>query len=227
MCATVAQAACGSLPASLGKVTLTVNVPATGPYRVWVRELAPTGGASGFYLQIADAGLCQVTMGNANIPAKTWTWVDYQNGSPSSVVSATISSGDHTIVLTGLSHGTEIDKVELLSDAGCTPTGDGSNCTAAAVSASVSPGPSQSPATSGSAGAPGSNSGSSSGSGSSQPAQQLQAAAKHYFWPVAGLAVLAVVGAGWFIAHRAAQRVATIAGPSPENSDPKPIKPHL
>lgn len=215
-----ARAACGNLPSSLGSVTMTINVPSAGPYRIWVRELAPTAGASGFYLQLADAGLCQVTMGNGSITAKSWTWVDYQNGNPSSVVSATITAGNHTVKLAGLSSGTEVDKVELLSDTGCTPTGDGTNCTNSAVTATASPAPSgqsSSPAgpTAGSGGTP--SSGTTSNSGN-----QLKTAASRYFWPLAGLAVVAVVAIGWLIAHQAALRAANnpVTPETPEQSEP-------
>jgi hypothetical protein len=195
------EAACGSLPSSLGKVTLTLDVPASGPYRIWVRELAPTAGASGFYLQLADAGLCQVTMGSATIPVNTWTWVDYQNGNQASVVSATITAGSHTAVLSGLGHGTEIDKVELLSDSGCTPTGNGTNCTVTAVTATASPTASVSPTTSNSAvnGTP--TASPAAGSGPSTPIQ-FQAAARRYFWPLMGGALVLVALGAWLVTRR-------------------------
>jgi hypothetical protein len=142
---TPALAACSALPSTLGTVTLSVAVPATGSYRVWVRELAPSTSTGGFYLQIADAGVCQDTMGNATLAANTWTWVDYQNANPATPVSATLSGGSHQIVLAGLHSGVELAKIELLSDATCTPTGDGTNCTQAAVG---TPAPTNSPTSS-------------------------------------------------------------------------------
>jgi hypothetical protein len=137
-----AQAACGSLPSSLGTATLNVSVPSAGSYRVWVRELAPTSTTGGFYLQMADAGDCQITMGNGTITAGSWTWVDYQNGNTASPLDVSLSTGSHQVVLAGLNSGVELDKIELLSDTSCTPTGDGTNCTQAAVS---SPTPSSNP----------------------------------------------------------------------------------
>jgi hypothetical protein len=191
------EAACGSLPGSLGTVTINVNVPAAGPYRIWVRELAPTAGASGFYFQLADAGLCQVTMGNANIPAQSWTWVDYQNGNTASTVSATLAAGNHRLVLSGLSNGTEIDKLELLSDMHCIPTGDGSNCTGTAVT-TTTPGPTASMANSGS---------NSSLVNSPTPGpiqdlpigRQLQAVAHSYLLPLGFAAGLLALAGVWFI----------------------------
>jgi hypothetical protein len=135
-----AQAACSALPSSKGTVSMTVSVPSAGTYRVWARELAPTTNANGFYLQIADAGACQVTMGDAVIPVNTWTWADYQNGAASSKVNVTLTAGNHTVVMAGLDDGVEVDKILLLSDTSCTPTGDGSNCTAAAATPAPTPG---------------------------------------------------------------------------------------
>jgi hypothetical protein len=135
-------AACSALPSSLGTVTLSVGVPSTGSYRVWVRELAPSSSTGGFYLQIPDAGVCQDTMGNATLAANTWTWADYQNANPATTVNVNLSGGSHQIILAGLNSGVELDKIELLSDATCTPTGDGTNCTQAAVS---TPTPTNSP----------------------------------------------------------------------------------
>jgi hypothetical protein len=140
--ASPAQAACGSLPSSLGTATLSVSVPSNGNYRVWVRELAPSTSTGGFYLQMADAGDCQITMGNAQVVANTWTWVDYQNANTGSPVNVTLTSGSHQVILAALNSGLELDKIELLSDTSCTPTGDGTNCTQAAVS---SPTPSSNP----------------------------------------------------------------------------------
>lgn len=134
-----AQAACGTLSSSLGTVSVTVNTPSSGSYRVWVREMAPSSTASSFYAQIPDANICSVSMGGAAVTANSWVWIDYENANPSSTVNANLSAGNHTVELAGQSSGLEVDKVLLLSDATCTPTGDGSNCTAAAVTATPTP----------------------------------------------------------------------------------------
>jgi hypothetical protein len=141
-----AQAACSALPSGKGTVTMTINAPSSSTYRVWARELAPSTNANGFYLQIADANACQVTMGDKVIPVNTWTWVDYQNGNTASKVNVTLTAGNHTVVLAGLDDTVEVDKILLLSDASCTPTGDGSNCTAAAATPTGGGGGSGTPA---------------------------------------------------------------------------------
>ncbi len=139
-------ATCSNLTTSLGTDTVSVSIPSYGTYRVWVRELATASNASNFYLQIPDAGLCAVSMGGSNLPTNTWTWVDYSAGNSSAVVNATLSSGSHSVELGGQSSGVELDKVMLLSDASCTPTGDGSNCTQGTVAtATPTPGTTNSP----------------------------------------------------------------------------------
>ncbi len=128
-----ARAACAALPAAKGTVTSSVNFTTAGTYRVWVRMLAPSSAASGVYLQVADAGACQVTVGRVALPANQLTWVDYQDGNVASKISVSVPAGTHQVVLAGLDDGVEVDRVLFLSDAACTPTGDGSNCTVAAT----------------------------------------------------------------------------------------------
>jgi hypothetical protein len=135
-----ARAACGTaLPTAKGTATFAANVPAAGTYRVWVRMLAPSTNVNGFYMQIVDASVCGVTMGDAVIPVNTWTWVDYQNGTSGSKVNATLTSGNHVVQLAGMDDGVRIDKVLLLSDGACIPAGDGANCMKSAVSTSPTP----------------------------------------------------------------------------------------
>ena len=128
-----ASAACSALPSTLGTASLTISVPASGSYRVWVRELAQSTTGSSFYMQIPDAGLCQVVMGGATIAAGSWIWVDYRDGTTDSVIDANLTAGNHRIETAGRSAGVELDKIIVLSDVACTPTGDGTNCTQIAV----------------------------------------------------------------------------------------------
>jgi hypothetical protein len=123
-----ALAACSALPTALGTATLSMTIPSSGSYRVWVRELAPSSIASSFYLQVPDAGLCQIIMGSGPIPANTWTWVDFRDGDTTSVVTARLGSGNHQIQTAGRSGGVELDKILLVADTTCTPIGDGTNC---------------------------------------------------------------------------------------------------
>ncbi|MDB5179193.1 MAG: hypothetical protein JWN01_1136 [Patescibacteria group bacterium] len=135
-----AQAACGaSLPTTTGTLTMNMSVSSAGTYRVWARILGSSSNINGFYLQIPDASLCNVTMGNASITANTWTWVDYRDGTNSSKINATLTAGSHQVLLAGLDDGLVVDKLLLATDAACIPTGDGSNCVTAATSPTPTP----------------------------------------------------------------------------------------
>jgi hypothetical protein len=197
-----ASADCAALPSSLGTTSVTLTVDSAGTYSVWVRELAPAADSGGFYIQIPDAGACQITMGNASIAANAWTWVNYQNGDTGSKVSVNLSAGNHAVTLSGLKTGVEVDRLLLLSDATCTPTVDGSNC-AAAAAGSVTPTPSGS-------GSPTAGTGDHVTPGnpnapiskSSSPASGFFAAAARYRSALllAGLLIIAIP-ALWFLAR--------------------------
>jgi hypothetical protein len=62
------------------------------------------------------------------MPANTWTWVDYQSGTTTNKINATLSAGSHTITMIGREDNVKLDRVILTSDTACTPTGTGDNC---------------------------------------------------------------------------------------------------
>lgn len=110
-----------------GQVKQTVNVQTAGTYRVWSRIKASSSANNSYYLQI-DNG-CAVDVGdNSAIPAGSWTWVNYQNGTTTSFVDMTISAGSHQLTYTGREADVQLDRVLLLGDTTCTPTGTGDNC---------------------------------------------------------------------------------------------------
>ncbi|MDB5178322.1 MAG: hypothetical protein JWN01_265 [Patescibacteria group bacterium] len=88
---------------------------------------SPSSGNNAVYLQI-DNSYCQITVGNAAMTAGQFTWVDYQSGTTTNKINVSLTGGSHTIELAGLDPGVGVDKVMLLTDTSCTPTGDGSNC---------------------------------------------------------------------------------------------------
>jgi hypothetical protein len=123
-----AAAACAALPTDKGTVTQTITVPASGTYRVWSRVLGPDTANNSFYMQI-DSTLCSTSIGGStSIPANTWTWVDYQNGTSTSKVNVTLTAGSHTITMAGQDANVEVDRVILTADTSCVPTGTGDNC---------------------------------------------------------------------------------------------------
>jgi hypothetical protein len=109
-----------------GQVTQSINVTTAGTYRVWSRIKAPDTTNNSYYFQI-DNG-CAVNIGDTAIPANTWTWVNYQNASSSSLVNVTLTAGAHTLTYTGKEADVQLDRVLLLSDTACVPTGTGDNC---------------------------------------------------------------------------------------------------
>src|SRR4030095_4655151 len=74
-----ATAATGEAGATNGSAAGSINLPASGTYRVWSRIMAPDTSNNSFSLKI-DGGAA-LNVGDSAIPANTWTWVDYQNGS--------------------------------------------------------------------------------------------------------------------------------------------------
>jgi len=132
-----ASAACLATapPTTYGQVTQTVNVTTAGTYRVWSRIKAPDTTANSYYFQ-ADGG-CAYNVGDStSIPASTWTWVNYQDGTTSSTVNVTLTAGAHTLTYTGKEANVQLDRVLLLTDLSCVPTGTGDNC---AVNDTTSP----------------------------------------------------------------------------------------
>ena len=128
-----AAAACAPQDTSRGSVTSSFTVPSTGTYRVWSRILAPDTTNNSFILEI-DGTTCGVVVGDGTaIPASTWTWVDYQNGSSSNLINIPLTAGSHSLTLIGREDNVEVDRVIFTTDttAGSTcnpPTGTGDTC---------------------------------------------------------------------------------------------------
>jgi hypothetical protein len=115
--------------------------------------LSPGTGSNAILLQV-DSSSCYTMGGVSSMPVNTWTWVNYQNGATGSAVSLSLSQGNHTLLLLGNKGGVEVDRLELLSDAHCIPSGTGDNCvTAASTSPSPTPTPSGSTSTNNQGGA--------------------------------------------------------------------------
>jgi hypothetical protein len=123
-----ASAACSpALPTDKGTVTLSANVATAGTYRAWFRIQTPSTAANNFYFQV-DETVCNISVGGASIPANTWTWVDYRDGTSTSKINLTLSAGTHTFKMAGQAAGLLLDRVLLTTDTACTPTGTGDNC---------------------------------------------------------------------------------------------------
>lgn len=123
-----ALAACAAQDTSRGTATTTVNVPSNGTYRVWSRIMASSSANNSYILEI-DGTTCGVVVGdNSAISTSAWTWVDYQSGTTTNKINATLTAGSHTITMIGREDDVKLDRVILTSDTACTPTGTGNNC---------------------------------------------------------------------------------------------------
>lgn len=122
-----ASAACSALPTDRGQVTSTVSVPAAGTYRVWSRIKTANSANNSYYLQIDDT-TCNVAVGDANLTANTWTWVDYQGGNTASKIDVSLTAGNHTFVMAGKEDEVQLDRIILTADLTCVPNGTGDNC---------------------------------------------------------------------------------------------------
>ena len=161
-------AACSTPSPSYGTDSMSLSIPATSTYRLWVRLLSPSSGNNAVLLQV-DSGACYTMGGSSSIPVNAWTWVDYQNGNTGAPITLSLSQGNHSIELLGNQPGVEVDRIEALSDGSCVPSGTGNNCTSASSSA-PSPAPAPSPSSQPSTPAPSSYSGGGTASSSSPSA---------------------------------------------------------
>jgi chitodextrinase len=127
-----AQAAACAAPATdYGTATSTVKIDNNATYSIWSQLYAPDTTNNSYLLEV-DGTSCFVVGDSANIAPNAWTWIDYQNGAPTSKVSLNLSAGTHTVKMIGREAGVQLGRVLFLSDTNCVPTGTGSNCTVAA-----------------------------------------------------------------------------------------------
>lgn len=90
--------------------------------------MAPDSTNNSYLLEI-DGSTCYTVGDSSSIPANAWTWVDYQNGTASSKINQTLTSGNHTVKMIGSEASVQIDRLIFTTDTTCTPTGTGDNCT--------------------------------------------------------------------------------------------------
>jgi len=120
-------AACSAPATDYGTVTSTVSISTAGTYRVWSRMMNPDTTNNTYLLEI-DGSTCYTVGGSSSVPANTWTWVDYQGGSTSSKINATLSAGNHTFKMIGNAPDVKLDRIITTTDTSCVPTGTGDNC---------------------------------------------------------------------------------------------------
>ena len=133
------EAACSAPATTYGSDTVNLSVPSAGTYTLWVRMQAPSTSSNQFMLQV-NGGSCFNVGGNAAMPLNTWTWVNYQNGSSSQVMQASLVAGNNSLVLIGTQPKVVVDTVLALASSSCVPTGLGTNCTTSQTGPSTSGG---------------------------------------------------------------------------------------
>ena len=123
-----APAGCTLPDDRLGTDIIKVTVPTDGTYQLWSR-LKPTDSSNTSYTVQVDNG-CPVNVGGSSLAAGEWSWVNSQNGNPTSSTSLSLTAGSHTFILTGSSPGLSIDSILLATDPTCVPVDTGANCLA-------------------------------------------------------------------------------------------------
>jgi acid phosphatase type 7 len=117
-------------PSDQGKVTVPINVPQAGPYKIWARVMAPDSVNNSLYFQNPCASALK--LGDKAITANQWTWVDYVNGVDTTKATVTLNAGQQNITFSSDEPGIKLDRVLLLSSTdACIPSGNGDNCTGA------------------------------------------------------------------------------------------------
>jgi len=129
------SAACTAPTKSYGTAAFTVDVPATGSYQLWSRIMAPDTTNNDYMMEV-DGGSCYI-VGNSAITPNTWTWVDYQNATTTSKITASLAAGKHTIKFIGSEPSVKVDRVLAVANTACVPIDTGDNC--AVVSDTTAP----------------------------------------------------------------------------------------
>lgn len=141
---TSVKAACPALTGTYGSVSSTVTVPADGTYTIWSRIQAPDATNNSLFLEV-DGNTCGVVVGDSEIPANTWTWVNYRDGNTSGILTVSLTAGTHTLAFFGRETGVKLDKMLFLADQTCVPSETGENCTQIPSVTQEEPSPSISP----------------------------------------------------------------------------------
>lgn len=128
---TPAKAACSPLPNDKGQATQTINVSDDGQYKVWLRMLAPNAESNSVAIQVGDN--CPIIVTTDQL--SDFTWAQAKSGDGPATLNLT--AGEHTIKVAGIKTGSGADKVLLLADSSCLPTGLGINCQESKVTAPV------------------------------------------------------------------------------------------
>jgi len=124
---------CSSQASSYGSDTLSVSVPKTNNYIVWIHLVSPlkisyvnlVGTYNPLFVIIDGNKPCYKVGGSPNMPINTWIWVNYLNNNPSQLFRVSLTKGNHHLIIVG--RYASVDKIEVLKQ-NCTPTKNVSSC---------------------------------------------------------------------------------------------------
>lgn len=132
---TAVAAPCTPPGTDYGTVTYSATVSTAGTYRIWVRMAAPDTSTNTVFLEI-DGNTC-LTVGGSTVPVyaggtsthfanNTSNWINRTSGG--ATISHSFTTGSHSFKLIGTGAGVVVDRVLVVTDDSCTPTGTGDNC---------------------------------------------------------------------------------------------------
>lgn len=127
----VTVSACAALPTDTGVAKKSFAIVSAGTYRLWAHVHTSSSGDSALAMAI-DNG-CPISVGGSKLTAGAFSWVDHI-GNSTTPISIELTSGAHTLAVAGKDANVGIDRVILLADSSCVPTGNGSNCVVSATS---------------------------------------------------------------------------------------------
>ncbi len=128
---------CTAPATDYGTDTMSAPIPSTASYTVWTHIKIPSSSANSILLNVA--GTCYNVGASTSVPANTWEWIDYYDGSTSKVITQSLTQGSKNVELIGTSTGVLVDQIEFVPGS-CVPTGNGSNCTTATTTTGGSSG---------------------------------------------------------------------------------------
>jgi hypothetical protein len=121
-----------------GTDTMTAPVPETATYAIWTRIKIPSSSANSILLSIDNNSSCYNVGGSSSIPTNTWEWVEYNDGNTANVIQLPLGQGNHTLKLIATSQNVVVDRIEIVADPSCVPSGTGNNCASTSVQTSSS-----------------------------------------------------------------------------------------
>ena len=113
-----------------GTTMIDVDLNLGANYHFWVQMSGKGDGANTIWLQL-DNLFCAKVGDLAGMPKDSWIWVDYQNGDVNSKIPfPIIGTGHHIVKLigNGSEPGVSVDRILMVVDATCVPTGNGDAC---------------------------------------------------------------------------------------------------